>query len=82
MGVIDAHNLRLRSGGVGERSQNIEDSTNAQLFAKPADAFHGRVKGWSQHKSDSNLLDHSLNHGGFWADVQTQFGENIGASAL
>src|SRR5690348_15495663 len=53
----DAEHLIARAGRVGERPQDVEDGTDADLAARGADVTHGGVVGGSKHEAEADALD-------------------------
>ena len=80
IGVKHAHQNVRRTGRIGERTQNIEDGSDAQLFAHRRHVFHGGVVVGGKHKSNAHLLHALRNFFGRQVDVDAQTLEHIGTA--
>ena len=80
VGAADGHVCRV--GGVGQRSQDVEDARNAERGTNRAHEAHGRVEGAGEREGDAHLVAHFAD--GFRLQIQRQAKgfEHIGGTAL
>ena len=57
VGGIDADDLGVRSGGIGERAEEIESGAHADLFARGGGVASGGVSGGSEQKSEAQFAN-------------------------
>ena len=79
--TIDAENLCLRSGRVGERTEDIENCPVTQSLPYRHNMAHGRVMGWGKQECNADLFDdlclaHRIN-----GKVHAQCGQHICGTA-
>jgi hypothetical protein len=79
---VDSHDLRVRSGGIRERPEHVEDRSNPHLPAGGRYVLHRIVKEGRVKKPYSNFVDASRNALRLKLDPDTQRFDDVGAPAL
>ena len=76
----NADNLRGGASGIGERSEKIENGTNAQSAAGGHGVFHGGVNGGREKKADADLFDGLADALGRLVDDHAELFEHVGCA--
>ena len=82
VGVEHAHQNVGRTGGVGQRPQNVEQGSHAELFPNGRHVFHGGVMVGRKHKPNAHFSNALGNLRGRQVDIDPQALQHIGAAAF
>ena len=79
-GVGDADELTTRSGGVGERAEEVEDSAHRELAPHGDDVARRLVVGWGEHEPEADAVDARADGGGVEIDARAEGFEQVGGA--
>ena len=79
--VADAKRLAAHPGGVGQRTDHVEDGPDAELPPGRGGVAHRRVVGGGEHEADPRLLDAAAHPRRGQGDGHPERLEDVGASA-
>src|SRR5512143_4090877 len=79
---INSHDLDVGAGGVCERPEHVEDSSNAHLLAGKGHVLHRLVKERRMEEANSNLIDAPTDCLGLQLDFHTQRFDHIRTPTL
>ena len=77
--VVDAEQLPLGTGRVGERAEDVEDRADADLSARRAGVAHRGVQRLREQEADAGLVDAAADVGGVQRDVDPERLEHVRA---
>src|SRR5262249_20341939 len=78
----DAQNLKRRTGGIREWTQQVECGAYAELAPNLRDASGGCVKQRREHETDSMLIQTALGCLGWAICIDSERFEDVGASRI
>ena len=81
-GVVDAHELHGGQGGVGERTEEIEDGADAEGATHRHRVTNARVVLGRKEKADACLLEATARDLGWGVDAHPELLEDVGRAAL
>ena len=81
-GGIDAEQLVIGRGRVGQRAQQIENRADAQLLPHGRDMAHGRMKARRHQETDAALAQAALQHRNFGIDIDAQRRQHVRRAGL
>jgi len=80
-GVVDADELSLSVGGVGERAEEVEEGREAEAFTGPGGVFHGGVMSNGEAEADGGLAEGAGLSLGVGVEVDAELLEDFGGAA-
>ncbi len=79
--IVDADDLVRRTGGIGQRAEEVHDGLHAELPSRHRRVTHGTVVERRKEEGEAGIPKHALSLVGTHLDIDAQGAVEVGASA-